>query len=258
MNASIQKIISVEKHPGADSLDIVGVLGYKCIVKRDSWKIGDLCVLIEPDTILPDKPWAAFYKARSSRIRAIKLRGVFSFGVVESITNVGYEGPIEEGLDISEAIGVTHYSAPEPQDLQAAGYYPFGIGRTDESRFQSIIGTKDMPPWGTLVDVSLKIDGCLRADTVLQTKSGPRTIKEIVDNKEEIKVLSFDCDTKRTVYSKVLNHSVKPSKKNWYEIVIEGGKKIQITGNHRVWLPKLQCYREVEKLTENDEFLVLI
>lgn len=156
--ASIQPILSVEHHSNADALDIVGVLGYKAIVKRDQWKVGDLCVFIEPDSVLPDLPWATFYKAKSSRIKAIRLRGLWSFGVVESAINIGYTGPMAPGLDITAALGVTKYEPPAPQDLNASGPYGFGIPRTDETRFQSL-DPDAMPPWGTLVDVTLKVDG---------------------------------------------------------------------------------------------------
>lgn len=46
--ATIQVISQVDKHPNADSLDIVQVLGYKCIVKKDQWKVGDKVILSLP------------------------------------------------------------------------------------------------------------------------------------------------------------------------------------------------------------------
>jgi RNA ligase (TIGR02306 family) len=153
--ASIQKIKSIEKHPNADALEIAQVLNYKCIVKLGQYKHGDLCVFIEPDTILPDAPWASFYKSKSSRVKAIRLRNVWSMGIIESFGNIGYSGEIEEGLDISDIIGVVKYNVPEPQDLQASGPYHCGIPKTDEIRYQSL-GTI---PYGEIVDITLKIDG---------------------------------------------------------------------------------------------------
>lgn len=153
--ATIQKILKVVPHNNADLLDIVTVKGYECIVKRGQWKVNDLCIFIEPDSQLPDAKWSEFYKSKSNRVRAIKLRNVWSFGIVESFENVGYSGQIIEGLDISNQIGVTHWEAPQPQDLQAKGGLPFGICKTDEERFQSL----DFIPYGELCDVTLKIDG---------------------------------------------------------------------------------------------------
>lgn len=153
--ASIQPILSVQKHPNADLLDLVTVLRYVCIVKRDQWKVGDFCVFIEPDTVLPDLPWTTFYRVKSNRVKAIRLRQLWSFGIVESAAAIGYTGPLEAGLDVTEAINVTKYEPPMPQDLAASGPYRFGIPKTDETRWQSILDL----PFGERVDVTLKIDG---------------------------------------------------------------------------------------------------
>jgi hypothetical protein len=32
---------------------------------------------------------------------------------------------------------------------------------------------------------------------------------------------------------------------DWYELELYSGKNIKVTGNHRIWLPELKCYREV-------------
>ncbi len=153
--ASLQRIKSVEYHNNADSLDVARVLGYKAIVKRDQYKTDDLIVFIEPDTVLPDVPWTAFYRAKSNRVKAIRLRGVWSMGIIESVANVGYDGPLTEGLDISEILGVTKYDPPAPQDLNVSGPYGFGIPKTDEERYQGL----ESLPYGELCDVTLKIDG---------------------------------------------------------------------------------------------------
>jgi len=157
--ASIERIHTVQKHPNADALDIVGVLGYKAIVKRDQYEEGTLIVFIQPDTVLPDSPWATFYKAKSSRVKAVKLRGEWSMGIVESIenvfTNLVLPQPVE-GLEVSGIIGVNKYEPPVPADLSAKGLLPFGIPKTYEERYQNL--SKDLP-YGATVDVTLKVDG---------------------------------------------------------------------------------------------------
>jgi RNA ligase (TIGR02306 family) len=80
--ASIETIKSIEKHPNADALDIATVLGYRCIVGRDAFSQGDKVVLIQPDTVLPDEPWAEMFRKRSNRVKACRLRGEWSFGIV--------------------------------------------------------------------------------------------------------------------------------------------------------------------------------
>lgn len=97
--ASIELINKVEKHSNADSLDIVEVANYKAIVKLGSFKEGQKCVFIFPDSVLPDKPWAAFYRSKSKRVRACKIRGVWSMGIVEHLSILDCYGKMKTDGD---------------------------------------------------------------------------------------------------------------------------------------------------------------
>lgn len=153
--ASIEKIIRVYEHPNADSLELSEVRNCQVIVPKDKYKEGQKIIFIWPDSILPDKPWAEFYKAKSSRVRACRIRGEWSFGIVETFENVGYEGEIEIGKEISEDLGIFKYEAPPPKDLQAKGGLPFGIPKTDEENHYKF----DTLPYGEFCTVTRKIDG---------------------------------------------------------------------------------------------------
>lgn len=253
--ASVEYIKNVVKHPNADALDIVTILGYEAIVKRDQYKVNDLVVFIQPDSVLPDVEWAKMYKAKSSRVRAIKLRGSWSFGIVESLSILP-QHPIDPvvwsiGQDVTAHLNITKYEAPVPQDLSAKGNLPFGIFITDEERYQNL----DNLPYGQIVDVTLKIDGCLSEDTMLETDDGLKTIKYICETKYGGRVLSFDFNNNTLSYNTITNHSIKENIDNWYEIELENGGKLKVTGNHKIWLPELKCFRSVENLMENDTFL---
>ena len=54
--ASIQKIEWKRPIEGRDRIELCGVLGWQLITKKDEFHVGDLCVFIEPDAVLPDKP----------------------------------------------------------------------------------------------------------------------------------------------------------------------------------------------------------
>ena len=154
--ASIELIKEISPIIGADAIEVASVLGFKAVVKKGVYQVGQPICFIQPDTVLPDgKEWAAFYKAKSNRVKAIRLRNVWSEGIVEKIENVGYSGSIEVGKDIAAEIGVTKYDPPAPQDLSAKGPLPFGICKTDEERIEGL----DNPPYGEIVDVTLKTDG---------------------------------------------------------------------------------------------------
>ena len=157
--ASVEIVAALLPHNNADSLEIVRVLGYECIVQKDKFVVGDKVILIQPDTLLPEEPWAEMFRKRSSRVKACKLRGVWSFGIVLSLTDVlsdsDYIKQLNVGDDISEFLGVTKYEPPAPQDFSAAGFLPRGLPKTDEERWQNIADL----PFGEVCDITLKIDG---------------------------------------------------------------------------------------------------
>lgn len=80
--ASIQKIISLEAIPNADKIMKATILGWECVVKKDEFNVGDLCVYIEVDSIVPDKPEFEFLRDRKFRVKTIKLRGTLSQGLL--------------------------------------------------------------------------------------------------------------------------------------------------------------------------------
>lgn len=158
--ASIEKILEVTHHPNADSLDLVKVLGYQAIVNRDRWKVGDICIFIQPDTVLPDAEWSKFYKEKSNRVKAIRLRGEWSFGIVESFLilpeDVRDNQDLNEGDEISDILDIIKYEPPAIQERNVKGGLPHGIPKTDEERFQNL----NMPKYyGKTVDITLKVDG---------------------------------------------------------------------------------------------------
>lgn len=101
-----------------------------------------------------------------------------------------------------------------------------------------------------------KCDGCCHEDTILVTEDGEKTIKEICDTKYNGKVKSFDLENKEIFFDKIVDYSIKKNINDWYEIELEDGTKVKLTATHKVWLPKLKCYRRVDELTEEDEFLL--
>lgn len=157
--ATIECIQSIAAHPNADKLDLATVSGYTCIVSRDQYSVGEAVVLIQPDTVLPEAEWSEMFRKRSNRVRAMKLRGEWSFGIVMPIHTwpelLAY-GSIVNGTEVSEIINVAKYEPPQPQHLDAMGYPPSGLPKTDEERYQNLDGSL---PYGERVDITLKIDG---------------------------------------------------------------------------------------------------
>lgn len=141
--ASIQTVNAVEPIEGADAIERIRVLGWYVVTKKGEFKVGDPCVYVEIDSVMPDRPEFEFLRARSNmRIKTAKLRGQVSQGIAFplSILPEGEFGPVEpeEGLDVTEALGVTKYEPPVPTCLsgKVKGPFPGFVPKTDETRVQ--------------------------------------------------------------------------------------------------------------------------
>lgn len=157
--ATVQIIKDVRKHPNADALDIVRVLGWDVVTKRDEFKIGDLCVYICIDTILPEKPEFEFLRNKHFRIKPIRLRKEYSNGICFPLNIIPTYCPptggppfdrptigpvqdmltVQEGLDVTDDIGVKKYEKPIPAELAgiAVGHIPGFLIITDEDNLRS-------------------------------------------------------------------------------------------------------------------------
>lgn len=99
-----------------------------------------------------------------------------------------------------------------------------------------------------------KADGCLDEKTLIKTEDGEKPIKEICETKYSGKILGYCHETLANRMTKIVGHSISTSKKQWYLITLKNGTKLKLTGNHRVWLEELRCYRRVDQLVGNEFF----
>lgn len=135
--ASVQEIAAVIKHPNADALDIVQVLGWRCVAKLGEFKPGDKCAYFEIDSVLPERPEFEFLRPRAFRVRTAKLRGELSQGLAFPLGGLGI-GDLPVGEDITERLGVKKHEPPVvTASGEIAGPFPDGVPKTDEPRLQS-------------------------------------------------------------------------------------------------------------------------
>lgn len=101
---TVVRLGRIEKHPNADTLSITEADGYPVILRTGEFAEGDLAVYVPVDAIVPkdDERWAFLKDSR--RIKARRLRGVFSMGL---LTTADPSWP--EGFDAREALGVEKY-----------------------------------------------------------------------------------------------------------------------------------------------------
>jgi RNA ligase (TIGR02306 family) len=105
--------VVLEKHDNADALSVVQVFGYTCCVRTADWQGIPLAAYIPPDSSVDARrPEFAFLAADakedgSVRIKARKLRGVVSFGLL-----IPAPPGTTVGEDVAARLGVTHYEPP--------------------------------------------------------------------------------------------------------------------------------------------------
>lgn len=201
--ASIQIIKNLEPIEGRDRIELATVQGWKVIVGKGDFKVGDRCVYIEIDSVLPDKPEFEQARKRSNRVRTMKMAGVYSQGIVYPLTilpnmiddNTISYNQYHEGDDVTEILGITkydEYAEEEPKVkankkkynyIQRLWYKIFGfpqrkkdgfttlVSKTDETRIQNIPeALQNKEP----VIVTEKIDGCSMTATLERTFFGDK------------------------------------------------------------------------------------
>ena len=130
--ATIRKIKAVNNIDGYDKISLYNLenLGWNVIAGKDEFKIGELVVFIEPDTILPVRQEFEFLRKRcwnsiyeGFRIRVMKLAGIYSQGIIFPLSILpvkkGFFKKIyKEGQDITYLLNIIHYDEEEMAELK--------------------------------------------------------------------------------------------------------------------------------------------
>lgn len=137
--ASIQRIIDLSPIPDADSIEVASILGWKVVVKKAEFSVGDAVVYVEIDSILPERPEFEFMKPRGMRVRTVRLRGQVSQGICFHPSILAPDMNYTEGRDVTEQLGITKYDPPIPAQLAGTvrGLFPSFLKKTDEERIQT-------------------------------------------------------------------------------------------------------------------------
>lgn len=114
-HVEVVQLGSIEKHPNADRLGVTRIHGgYPVIVRLGEYAEGDLAVYVPVDAVVPktDSRWD--FLEGHTRIKAKKLRGVFSMGLLTKADPMW-----ELGRDVAAELGIEKYEPP-PDALPGA------------------------------------------------------------------------------------------------------------------------------------------
>lgn len=147
---TVRKIDAIDPIEGADAIEAATIEGWKVVVKKGDFKVGDPCVYFEIDSFLPtgnpawqflvDKSSREFEGVVGHRLRTIKLRGQISQGLVLPMSAVPQITDTDRSTDQSDLLGIKKWEAPLPPALagKSEGYFPSFIRKTDQERCQNL------------------------------------------------------------------------------------------------------------------------
>lgn len=228
--------------------------GFSLVSQKDLYQIGDKAVYIQPDYSLSDislfdsfiRPFGDPKKSKlgsNYRIRAVKfnlhtgdLEPTYSVGILLPLNEVNeylnsIKWPVTD-LDLSKALGITKWEEPDNNGtgglkVNGGKQYPSGVYKTDETN-------------------------CFEENQLIFTDKGMIKIKDVCENINNFKVLSFNHDEMIEEFKEIDDFQIKNNNNDWYKITTEDDDEIILTSEHPVFLPILNCYRQVKELTDND------
>jgi RNA ligase (TIGR02306 family) len=129
----VVRVGPVAKHENADTLSVTEVHGgYPVIIRTGEFVEGDLAVYIPIDSIVPDTEQWSFLKGHR-RIKAKRLRGVFSMGMLAKIPDAVGGDSWQEGDLVAEAMGIEKYEPEaDAHDSKGGGFRFRGPCEDDE------------------------------------------------------------------------------------------------------------------------------
>lgn len=196
--------VKIEAHPNADAIEIARVGDYQSIVRKNQFRDGDLAVYIPEQAVVPEwllKDMKLWDEAKSkgvlagslgNRVKAIKLRGIVSQGLVLGGDQVAFEerrmvaiqapnpNPIPaqkgvvihgnpnwetnrafyEGDDAAEHLGIIKYEQPIPTHM-AGRIVGADLSATAKYDFENLKKLPSLFDDGEEVVITEKIHGTL-------------------------------------------------------------------------------------------------
>jgi RNA ligase (TIGR02306 family) len=178
--ATVRRIADLQPIPGADLIEVATIDGWKVVVKKGEFKVGDTAVYFEIDSFLPVRPEFEFLRkacfrshpslGEGFRLKTVKLRGQISQGlaipyqtfpeVVHLYHQTRLYVPDAGHFDVTELLNIRKY---EDSRLSMGGgtkgNFPSFLRKTDQERAQNLTG-KIFGEWAAVdYEVSLKMDG---------------------------------------------------------------------------------------------------
>ncbi|MET7703728.1 RNA ligase (ATP) [Streptomyces sp. NPDC005485] len=120
------EVLTIHEHPNADALELAQVGLYRAVVAKGAYRTGETAVYIPEQAVLPAPLveelglTGRLAGSRSDRVRAVRLRGELSQGIVcrpKALADVDLARAAEDGADFAEALGIVKWVPPIPPTM---------------------------------------------------------------------------------------------------------------------------------------------
>ena len=156
--ATIRVIDALNPIEGADAIECATIGGWKVVVKKGEFNVGDRAVYCEIDSWIPTEiaPFLSkgkepreFEGVKGERLRTVKLRGQISQGLLMPLSVLIRPSPLGGmctvpyvvDADVTEFLGILKWERPMNAQLagMARGNFPSLIPKTDQERAQNMV-----------------------------------------------------------------------------------------------------------------------
>ena len=168
--ASIRVIDGIAPIDGADAIETAVLGGWKVVIRKGEFAVGDRVVYCEIDSWIPTElaPFLSkgkepreFNGVKGERLRTVKLRGQLSQGLLLNLDNaLPFTNSFQDDDDVSEVLNIQKWERPMNAQLagMARGNFPSVIPKTDQERVQNLV--KEIAAVdGMLFEVTEKLEG---------------------------------------------------------------------------------------------------
>lgn len=141
----VVRITGIEPIADADAIELAVIGDYRSVIRKGQHKVGDLCVYIPEQAVLPDSLIASMgldgklAGSDHNRVKAVKLRGMLSQGILYPVTSSypgglpygqgaveipGQNDPrfVNEGDNVADDFGIVKWNPPIPTYLSGEVY----------------------------------------------------------------------------------------------------------------------------------------
>ncbi|MFD4553877.1 RNA ligase (ATP) [Streptomyces sp. NPDC058469] len=120
------EVLTVHEHPNADALELAQVGLYRAVVAKGAFRTGETAVYIPEQSVLPADLieelglTGRLAGSNSDRVRAVRLRGELSQGIVcrpKALSDVDLVRAALDGTDFAERLGIVKWVPPIPPTM---------------------------------------------------------------------------------------------------------------------------------------------